>query len=52
MKTTCPTCQGHGFVYSYEAVSAPPKPKPEETETKPKHPAKGINGNLSHLRKI
>ena len=52
MRTACPTCLGHGFVYTYEPVSAPPRPKPEDTEEKPKRPVKGINGNLSHLRRV
>jgi hypothetical protein len=50
MKETCPTCLGHGFVFSLAPVSAPPKPI--ETDEKPKRPIKGVNGNLSHLRRL
>ena len=53
MRETCPTCLGHGFVYALDTVLAPPKPRPEETEEKPKRPIiRGINGNLTHLRRL
>lgn len=57
MKETCPTCAGHGFVFSLMPVSAPPKPI--DTDEDPPKKAKGNKlkvltyaDNLSHLRKL
>ena len=51
MTHPCPTCNGSGHV-EVTPVSILAPPKPIETDEKPKRPIKGINGNLSHLRRI